>query len=73
VSFCLVNEDIIPIYRNALHLPIHLAVLRLAIPSFMIWLLMFYLLFHCILGMIAEVTLFADREFYLDWYALVSL
>ena len=42
--------------------------LRLAIPSLYVWLLMFFALFHCWLNVLAEITRFADREFYLDWW-----
>ena len=39
-------------------------VLKLAIPSLYVWLLIFAGLFHVALNLCAEVTLFGDREFY---------
>ncbi len=39
-------------------------VLKLAIPSLYVWLLIFAGLFHVALNLAAEVTLFGDREFY---------
>jgi len=48
-------------------------VLRLSIPSIITWLLGFYSFFHCWLNCVAEVTRFADREFYRDWWNATSL
>lgn len=47
--------------------------LKLSIPNIYIWLLMFAVFFHCYLNIIAEVTRFADRKFYLDWWNAVSI
>lgn len=47
--------------------------LKLSIPILYIWLLMFAELFHCWLNILAEVTRFADRKFYLDWWNAVSI
>ena len=38
--------------------------LKLAIPSLYVWLLIFAALFHIGLNIAAEITLFGDREFY---------
>jgi hypothetical protein len=65
VMYVIITEDLIPVYHASVTFPLWRAVFRLSLPSFAMWLLIFYLLFHCILGMIAEVTKFADREFYL--------
>jgi len=32
------------------------------------WLIMFYLIFHCFTNFFAELTRFADRRFYSDWW-----
>ena len=42
--------------------------LKLAIPNHVIWLIWFYLFFHSFLNIVAELTKFADREFYRDWW-----
>jgi hypothetical protein len=42
--------------------------MKLAIPSFMVWLAGFYLLFGCFCNGLAEVLRFADRQFYLAWW-----
>ncbi len=47
--------------------------LKLSIPILYIWLLMFAELFHCWLNLLAELTCFGDRRFYLDWWNSVSI
>mmetsp|Transcript_11100 Transcript_11100/g.18144 ORF Transcript_11100/g.18144 Transcript_11100/m.18144 type:complete len:735 (-) Transcript_11100:220-2424(-) len=42
--------------------------LALTIPSTYVWLLGFYWFFHLWLNLLAELTRFSDREFYLDWW-----
>jgi diacylglycerol O-acyltransferase len=47
--------------------------LKLSIPNLYIWLLMFAELFHCWLNILAELSRFGDRKFYLDWWNAVSI
>ena len=47
--------------------------LKLSIPNLYIWLLMFAQLFHAHLNIVAELTMFSDRKFYLDWWNAVSI
>ncbi|XP_026192363.1 diacylglycerol O-acyltransferase 1C [Cyclospora cayetanensis] len=42
--------------------------IRLSIPNLYVWLLMFIGLFHHWCNILAEITRFGDREFYLDWW-----
>ncbi|ORZ39011.1 MBOAT, membrane-bound O-acyltransferase family-domain-containing protein [Catenaria anguillulae PL171] len=42
--------------------------LKLSIAMVHFWLLMFYALFHAWVNLLAELTRFADREFYLAWW-----
>ncbi|KAI8589896.1 MBOAT, membrane-bound O-acyltransferase family-domain-containing protein [Geranomyces variabilis] len=42
--------------------------LKLSIVSVVIWLLMFYSVFHAGMNMIAEVLRFGDRRFYAEWW-----
>ncbi|TPP60438.1 O-acyltransferase [Fasciola gigantica] len=42
--------------------------LKLAIPNHLIWLIMFYSLFHSLFNLIGELMYFADRFFYSDWW-----
>ena len=48
-------------------------VMRLAVPSMLIWLLGFVAVFHCGLGASAEMLRFADREFYGEWWNATTL
>ncbi len=41
--------------------------LKLALPNTYCWLVMFYMLFHLWLNILAELVSFGDREFYKDW------
>lgn len=43
-------------------------VLKLSLPCMYVWLTIFYVFFHLFLNVVAEVTFFADREFYKDWW-----
>jgi diacylglycerol O-acyltransferase-1 len=40
------------------------ALIKLAIPNTYIWLLVFYIFFHCWFNLLAELTCFGDRVFY---------
>lgn len=42
--------------------------LKLSIPNLYLWLIMFFSLFHVYLNLLAEITRFADRKFYDDWW-----
>jgi len=47
--------------------------LKIAIPSLVCWILMFYGLFHLWLNILAEVTFFGDRLFYKAWWNATRL
>ena len=47
--------------------------MKLALPSFLVWLLGFYNMFHCCLNIAGELTRFADRQFYKDFWNATSL
>jgi diacylglycerol O-acyltransferase-1 len=42
--------------------------LKLSLPNLYLWLFLFYSGFQCTLNILAELTRFADREFYLEWW-----
>eukprot|EP00347_Sterkiella_histriomuscorum_P005011 403358242 len=42
--------------------------LKLSVPSAYLWLIGFYAMFHCYLNMWGEITMFADRRFYSDFW-----
>lgn len=43
-------------------------VIKLSVSSVHIWILMFFSMFHCLLNILAELTRFSDRLFYLPWW-----
>lgn len=43
-------------------------IMKLSVPSLYVWLLGFVALFHHYLNILGEITCFADRAFYLDWW-----
>lgn len=49
-----------------------ITVLDLVLPMFLEYLLTFYLIWHVILNLIAEVTRYADRDFYGHWWSLLD-
>ena len=52
---------------NSLDWPLTMErLLKLALPSHILWLLGFYLYFHSFLNTVGELLQFADRDFYHD-------
>jgi sterol O-acyltransferase len=68
VLYLFLVENLIPVFIEAREMPLLRAILKLSLGTMALWMLSFYGIFHCVLGMIAEVTRFADREFYQDWW-----
>jgi diacylglycerol O-acyltransferase-1 len=75
IVISLVQQWIIPTVKNSLIpfenmdlMKIQERLLKLAIPNHLIWLIWFYLVFHCWLNILGEVLKFADRDFYSDWW-----
>ncbi|EKM50488.1 uncharacterized protein PHACADRAFT_178226 [Phanerochaete carnosa HHB-10118-sp] len=48
------------------------SLLDLALPFMIAYLLLFYLIFECICNGLAELSRFADRQFYEDWWNATS-
>ncbi|KAJ3928550.1 MAG: MBOAT, membrane-bound O-acyltransferase family-domain-containing protein [Lentinula lateritia] len=48
------------------------SLLDLALPFMMAYLLLFYIIFECICNAFAELSCFADRQFYEDWWNSTS-
>ncbi|CAL8100167.1 unnamed protein product [Calicophoron daubneyi] len=75
LCFCLVQQWILPILKNSV-IPIQQAgfsqlverCLKLAVPNHLIWILMFYALFHSFFNFLGELLHFGDRFFYGDWW-----
>lgn len=80
LTIALIQQWIVPTVNNSM-LPFrqmqfsHMLerLLKLAIPNHVIWLFWFYLFFHSTLNIAAELTRFADREFYRDWWNSESI
>lgn len=75
LDMALVQQWIVPTVSNSVVLFRQMQVthmverlLKLAIPNHVIWIIWFYLFFHSLLNIQAELTRFADREFYRDWW-----
>lgn len=47
--------------------------MKLAIPSLVVWLTGFYAIFHCWCNVLAELLRFPDREFFQDWWNSTTL
>jgi len=47
--------------------------IRLILPVFILWMVLFYVLFELVLNICAELIRFGDRHFYLDWWYVVSI
>lgn len=62
-----VSNSVIP-FRQMNYSHMLERLLKLAIPNHVIWLIWFYLFFHSLLNIVAELARFADREFYRDWW-----
>lgn len=67
ICFFILQQFITP-YLSDLSLSPLERILSAAIPAFCCWLAGFYMLFHCLLNILAEVLMFADRQFYTDWW-----
>jgi len=61
-------QHIIPILQSLSVLPVWEAIGNILIPCTMAYLLVFYIIFDVICNTFAEITRFADREFYSDWW-----
>ncbi|CAG0914599.1 unnamed protein product [Notodromas monacha] len=75
VTLGLFQQWIVPSVKNSL-IPfsnmdfIHASerMLKLAIPNHLLWLVFFYVYFHGLMNIAGEVLMFADRDFYGDWW-----
>ncbi|KAK8791046.1 hypothetical protein WA158_005677 [Blastocystis sp. Blastoise] len=67
VCYFILVQFITP-YLSDLSLSFISRICSVAIPAFCVWLFGFYMLFHCLLNIDAEILMFADRQFYTDWW-----
>ena len=71
VLYVLIVSVIIPIVNS--DRPIVAQFLHLMLPMIMCYLMIFYIIFECVCNGFAEITQFADREFYEDWWNSKSM
>ena len=71
----LIVQHMIPIaekaqahFINRNFVGIAMSTLHMAVPACYAWLAIFYSTFHAWLNFLAELTQFADRRFYSDWW-----
>lgn len=65
--FPIAREAVEPL-RNGDYLKVFYLTLQMSTPAVYIWLAMFYSLFHSYMNFWGEITYFADRRFYDDWW-----
>jgi len=70
----LIMQNHFVVYLDRLNeMPFYGHLYMLGVPSLFMWLVGFYGVFHCVLNVIAEVSRFQDREFYLAWWDSTSM
>ncbi|TNV79094.1 hypothetical protein FGO68_gene11297 [Halteria grandinella] len=73
IQYMVVTEDIMPIITSNTHAPFIELYLQLQMPLILMIMLMVFLLFESFPNALSELTLFADREFYQDWWNATSV
>lgn len=66
--YMVVEHQITPVLHNMKNQSFVDSLLLLLIPFMTCYILIFYVIFECICNAFAEITCFADREFYADWW-----
>lgn len=72
VIYVITEHFIIP-HSPRPNTPLLQTFLKLALPMMLNYLLIFYIMFECVCNGFAELTRFADREFYQDWWNATSM
>ncbi len=68
-----VTEDIVPLVKANLNVPLFELYLKLQMQLILLTILLIFLLFESMPNAISELTLYADREFYQDWWNATSI
>ncbi|KAI8622722.1 MBOAT, membrane-bound O-acyltransferase family-domain-containing protein [Chytriomyces sp. MP71] len=68
----IVQHNIVPILEKSAEIDFVTCIMRLIVPFMICFMLLFYIIFDCISNAFAELTYFADREFYEDWWNSIS-
>jgi len=72
LQYCLLAQFMLPVLRHPTSSVLY-DLLKLVVPSFLLWLAGFYAIFHCYLNALAELLHFADRCFFEQWWSATSL
>lgn len=68
LMYITVEHYIIPVMMNMKNISFVSCLLQLLFPFMVCYLMVFYIIFECIANAFAELSRFADREFYSDWW-----
>lgn len=72
ILYITVDEFVLPVLHQMPNLSFLDALVGLLFPFAILYLLLFFIIFECILNAFAEMTRFADRLFYEDWWNSTS-
>ena len=70
--YLLIENLIAPALETMHTTPVIELLLELVIPFTACWLMLFYVMFECVCNLAAELTRFADRSFYEDWWNSIT-
>jgi sterol O-acyltransferase len=68
ILYFLLEHYVYPSLNNMHKVSAIESLFQLLIPFLLGWLMLFYIIFECICNATAELTRFADRSFYADWW-----
>jgi len=66
--YLIVELQVTPIIRQMPNQTFVDSIADLLIPFIYLWILLFFIIFECICNACAELSCFADRQFYSDWW-----
>ncbi|KNB44047.1 diacylglycerol o-acyltransferase [Blastocystis sp. subtype 4] len=73
LMYVIMMQFVYPILSDT-HTSMVFRILRCSLSAlFIIWLLLFFSVFHCLLNILAEVTMFGDRLLYEDWWNATTI
>ncbi|KAA0178252.1 hypothetical protein FNF27_00105 [Cafeteria roenbergensis] len=73
LEYALLTQFLLPVLAAPSPYGPLMEIAKLAMPSMAMWLVGFYAIFHCMLGVAAELLLYADARFYDAWWSATSL
>lgn len=62
------SSSLLPVFARINNMTPWAALSELLVPILFMWILTFFIIFECMLNAVAELTFFADRRFYSDWW-----